>query len=215
MINTAPTIEHRATLPAVFTNSQRNIICAYNRGHKFTHYLGLDGPTLTVQKLENDAFDVEFEPWEKHTAHDFAISYVKSRSSMISLSEGAHKVLKAIISNSSIQVDDEITQLLKENEHMAKEDGGFRKPDGVVAKVHAYLDGKLEQIKKGTISRKELLEALMAKDINVATATTQCGVWARLNGVVFARPTQAAENKKEVRAKAAKKARKAKAAVPA
>lgn len=213
MINTAPLLEHLAVLPAVCTNTQRNIICAYARGHRFTHYLGLDGPTLTVQKMDNDEFDKEFEPWEKHTTQDFAVSYVKSRSSMISLSEGAHKVLKAIITNSPIQPDDEVTQLLKENE-MAKAEGGFRKPDGVVAQVHAYLDSKLEQIKKGTISRKELLEALEAKDINVATATTQCGVWARENGIVFARPTQAAEAKKEVRAKARKAKAKAKA-VPA
>ena len=87
------------------------------------------------------------------------------------------------------------------------EEVGFRKPDGPVAQIHTFLDKKLDQIKAGKVSRKELIVALVTKSFSPGTVTTQCGVWAKNNGVTFTRPSQAAATKKAA-AKAARAAKK-------
>ena len=89
---------------------------------------------------------------------------------------------------------------------MATEQVVFRKPNGPVAQVHKFLDSKFDQIKRGTVSRKELLDKLVDKGISIGTATTQCYLWSVDNGISFARPAQAADAKKAAKKKPAKKA---------
>ncbi len=69
--------------------------------------------------------------------------------------------------------------------------GEFRRPEGPVAKVHRYLDANVDAIKAGAVSRKAMIEAMMADGLANGTVVTQCGVWARNNGVSFSRPTPA------------------------
>ena len=69
--------------------------------------------------------------------------------------------------------------------------GEFRRPDGPVAKVHRYLDANVEAIKEGSVSRKAMVDAMVSDGLASGTVVTQCGVWARNNGVSFVRPTQA------------------------
>lgn len=206
------------TCPLVVTNNSRNIALAFSRGPSFTHYVALNGCTLSTMKASNREFDEEFDTWEKHSPQDFAKSYLTtSRSSLIGLTGSAYRVLKAIINNSLITSEGEDSLTSTSGVNMAKKDvaeeavTGFRKPEGAVAQVHGFLDKKLEQIKAGTVSRKELIEQLEAKGLNGSTVVTQCGVWARLNAVQFARPTQAAATKSET-AKAKRAAKKAVAA---
>lgn len=213
------TITTLLEVPYLCANSSRNIVLVYKVGHSLTHYLGLNGCTLAVMKLETNEFEREYNPWEKNTPLDFARKYTipdQSRA-LIGLTGAAHRVLKAILNNTSIK-DADYPQPVEKEPNMAKaevkEEGGFRKPEGAVAKIHGYLDKKLDTIKAGIISRKELIDQMVAKEFNQSTVVTQCGVWARLNGITFARPTQAAENKSGARKAAAKKTAKAKA-VPA
>ena len=192
--------------PSLHTTSGRNIVLAYKRGPVHTHYLGLYGCTLTALRVTNLEFDKEYSPWERNTVKDFAFKYsTSSRSSLIGLTGTAHRVLRAIIHNSPSDMDDESPTNLKEPKMPNEET--FRKPDGPVAQIHAFLDKKIDAIKAQTVSRKELVEQLEAKDFNKSTIITQCGVWARNNGIVFARPAQAAEEKKNAAAskRAAKK----------
>lgn len=188
------------------TSYQRNIVLVYKRGPVLTQYLGLDGCTLAALKCTNQEFDKEYDPWDKNTVQDFASKYLgTNRSSMIGLTGAAYRILQSIITNSSAVFDDEFLTNQAKEPKMTTE-ATFRKPDGAVAQIHAHLDKKLEAIKAGTVSRKELIEQLEAKGLNASTITTQCGVWGRNNGVTFARPTQAAETKAAV-----KKATRAKA----
>jgi hypothetical protein len=199
-------------VPYLCANYNRNIVLVFKVGNSLTHYLGLDGCCLSVMKEKTVDFEKEYEPWEKNTPLQFAERYalVGYARTMIQLTGAAHRVLKAILTNQGLSdVDYPQPQPSKEF-IMAKEETGFRKPDGAVAQVHGYLDKKLEQVKAGTVSRKELIEQLVAKGLNESTIVTQCGVWARDNGVQFARPTQADANKKEKRSAAAKTAKVAK-----
>lgn len=194
--------------PSLATTYQRNIVLVYKRGPSLTHYLGLEGCTLSAMKMANEQFDREYTHWDKNTVQDFATKYMSSsRSSLIGLTGAAHRVMQSIISNSSSVFDDEFLTNQAKEPKMATEQT-FRKPEGAVAQIHAFLDKKLEVIKAGTVSRKELIEQLEAKGLNISTITTQCGVWGRANDVTFPRPTQAAETKaaKTKATRAAKKA---------
>lgn len=204
------TITTVLTVPYLCTNYNRNIVLVFKVGHSLTHYLGLNGCTLSVMKDRTDQFEREFAPWEKNTPLEFAQRYARADQArtMIGLTGAAHRVLRAILSNQSMSDDVDYPQPQPQELDMSKEDTGFRKPEGAVAQVHGFLDKKLDQIKAGKISRKELIEQLVAKGINQSTATTQCGVWGRLNGVSFPRPSQAAEAKTEARKAAAKRSKK-------
>lgn len=201
----------------VRANHNRNVVCVFNRGPKVTYYLGLDrGPYLNVCELPNEEFERHYSvvpersDYSKYSPLDFAIAYMRDESArkMVPLTPVAIRVLTAIIAGQPTEgLASETLNSMESIMASAKEESaGFRKPDGPVAKIHKFLDGKLEAIKAGTVSRKELIEALVAKDYAQGTVVTQCGVWARTNGVAFARPAQAAETKKEVKAKAKKKA---------
>lgn len=191
--------------PYVCANRHRNMVLVFRIGNSLTHYLGLDGCTLSVMKERTYEFEREYQPWLKNTAVDFAQRYgfADRGRTMIGLTGAAHRVLRAILSNQSM-TDVDYPQPNQELMMATKEETGFRKPEGAVAQVHGFLDKKIEAIKAGTISRKELIEQLVAKEFNQSTVVTQCGVWARNNGIQFARPAQAAEAKKEKR-KAGKK----------
>ena len=197
----------------------RHCVCVFNRGPKITHYLGTDdGPELRACQLPHDQFETVYgvvlkKPGtdELYTPMDFALNYMRDESArkMIPLSAVAIRVLMSIIKGQS--TDGLAADTLNSMESiMAKttEEAGFRKPEGPVAQVHKYLDSRLDAVKAGTVSRKELIEKLVEKGFANGTVVTQCGVWARNNGVTFPRPTQAAENKSAKRAKAAKKAAK-------
>lgn len=187
-------------LPYLHTTAQRNIVLTYKRGPALTHFLGLDGCTLTVMKLPNTEFDRLYDSWEKNTPQEFAKRYLSTnRSSLIGLTGAAHRVLVSTINNSSSGVDDEFSTTSPKGMIMSTEET-FRKPDGPVAQIHTFLDKKLEAIKAGTVSRKELIEQMEAKGYNASTIVTQCGVWARNNAVTFARPSSAEAAKKEAAA---------------
>lgn len=194
---------------AVRMNHNRNVVCVFSRGHKVTHYLGIDGCQLAVMKMHTQDFEREFPlPLGGKTPVDFANAYAGTpESRFVPLSGAASRVLLAILRGQAVNEDDLETANQLENTMSKNEETGFRKPDGPVAQVHAFLDKKVEAIKAGTISRKELVDQLVEKGISQGTASTQCGVWARNSGVQFVRPTQAAEAKKEQAAskRAAKK----------
>lgn len=189
-------------------NYNRNVVCAYARGPKITHYLGVDGGQLTTLRLDNREFDKEFYVNTLRDPKDFAVAYTKNEAArkMIPLSGSAVRVLAAILRGQP--TDEAVASSLNQMENiMASTDSGFRKPDGPVAKVHAFLDSKRDQIKAGTVSRKELIDAMEAKGLSVGTITTQCGVWAKNNGITFVRPAEATEKKAAKRKRAAKKAK--------
>ena len=193
-------------VPCLLTTPQRNIVLAFKRGPALTHYVGLDGCTLSIQKSSNVEFDRDYSVWTRNTIEDFARKYLTpNRSVMIGLTGAAYRVLSSILSHSPPTLEDEVTTQPKE---LKMTEETFRKPDGPVAQIHAYLDKKREAIVAGTVSRKELIEQLTAKGFNGSTITTQCGVWGRDNGVTFARPAQAESVKAEAKAaaRAAKKA---------
>ena len=192
--------------PYVCSNRHRNMVLVFRIGNSLTHYLALEGCTLSVMKERTYDFEREYTPWLKNTALEFAQRYgfADKARTMIGLTGSAHRVLRAILSNQSM-TDVDYPQPNQELMMATKEETGFRKPEGAVAQVHGFLDKKIDAIKAGTVSRKELIEQLVAKDFNQSTVVTQCGVWARNNGVNFARPAQAAEAKKEKR-KTSKKA---------
>ena len=196
------TITTLLEVPYLCRNHNRNIVLVFKVGHSLTHYLGLDGCTLSVLQERSGEFEREYEPWDGQTPVDFAqrYGYAVNGRSMIALSGAAHRVIRAILSNQSM-ADVDYPQPEQELV-MPKEDSGFRKPEGAVAQVHGFLDKKIEAIKAGTVSRKELIDAMVAKELNQSTVVTQCGVWARNNGVNFARPAAAAETKKAVAAEA-------------
>lgn len=228
-MTTTPAAETSAL--EVRANRQRNIVCVFRRGPRLTHFLGIDGPQLAVLQMENDKFEREFFHTPKrivagtpleYSGMDFAMAYMKNAEArkMVPIAPSAIRVLTAIIRGQQTQKPDpesgeeSATQphpLSHELENImaSAKDDGFRKPQGPVATVHKFLDGKLEQIKKGTVSRKEMIEALTSKGISEGTAVTQAGVWARQNGVTFARPAQAAEKKSAAKAKAKKAGTKA------
>jgi len=206
------------------SNRQRNIVCVFKRGPKQTYYVGIDGPQLAVCIADNEQFEREFFhiPVKKvagvdleYTPIEFATGYMKAEArKMMPIAPSALRVLTAIIRGSQPADGDDAaddsssTQL--ENIMTAAKDEGFRKPDGPVARVHKFLDTKFDKIRKGLMSRKECIDALVASGISEGTAVTQAGVWARNNGVSFARPAAAAE--KKAAAKEAKKATPAAAA---
>lgn len=204
----------------VRSNFNRNVVCSFSRGNKVTHFLGVDGGQLTVLQEQNDRFDalyyhVPLKNNEEYTALQFALAYTRTESArkMIPISPSASRVLTAIIRGQMPEGDDESATTLEVlMAQAAKEDTGFRKPEGNVAQVHKFLDQRIDSIKAGTISRKELVEKLVEKGIPEGTATTQAGVWARTNSIAFVRPSAAKE------AKAASKSKKrasAKKATPA
>ena len=194
----------------VLSDHNRHIICVFNRGPKLTHYVGNDGSQLTTLKEENDKFDrlfthVPTKKGEPYAPVDFAVTYLKDN--LVPVSSSAKRVLRAIIAGQQPEAAGSHSTATLEN-IMAKEqeETGFRKPEGNVAQVHKYLDSRIDAIKAGTVSRKELVEKLVEKGIPEGTATTQAGVWARDNGIAFVRPTAAAENKTAKRSKAKKTA---------
>ena len=202
---TSPELLGHAT-PDVFRNGNSNVVCVYSRAPLLTHFLGIDGSTLTTQHMTHAEFAEEYKVPTGHTALDFARTWTRSETAvkMVPISGSAFRVLKGILGGSAVGPDEAppMTHLNNLEKHMAKAAEvveGFRKPDGPVAKVHAFLDGWLEKIKAGTVSRKELIEKLVGKGYSEGTVTTQAGVWARNNGVTFTRPTAAAGAAKEAR----------------
>lgn len=197
--------------PDVFRDHNSHCVCVYNRGPVLTHFLGIDGPQLNTQKLSHAEFAAQYDRPLKTTAVDFARCYTKSETaiSMIPISGTAFRVLKAILAGQQVNADEEAPDLTHLEKHMSNEEAGFRKPDGPVAKVHAFLDKQHERIKAGTVSRKDMIEKMVGSGLSQGTVVTQAGVWARNNGITFARPTAAAGAVKEARAKTAKKAKKA------
>jgi len=198
------------------SNRQRNIVCVFKRGPKQTYYVGIDGPQLAVCVADNEKFEREFfhTPLKKvagvdleYTPVEFATSYMKTEArKMMPIAPSALRVLTAIIRGSQPATEGEADDSASQQETImtTSKDEGFRKPEGPVAKVHKYLDSKFDKIRKGLMSRKECIDALVASGISEGTAVTQAGVWARNNGVSFARPAAAAE--KKAAAKEAKKA---------
>jgi hypothetical protein len=156
--------------------------------------------------MHNDEFDREFDKPMPYTAAQFAHRYASADAvKMIPLSGTAVRVLTGILRGQPQEV---VSQTLNQLENHMSEEATFRKPDGPVAQIHLFLDKKLEAIKAGKVSRKELIEALAAKQYSLGTITTQCGVWAKNNGITFARPAQA-ETVKKAAAKAARSRKKA------
>lgn len=205
------------------TDRNRHVVCVFNRGVKITHYLGIEnGPMLHTHQMETELFERVYAQVPKridyalYTPIEFATAYTRNATAraMVPLSPSAVRVLMAIMRGQPTDEVDDITLNQLENE-MAKVEAteGFRKPDGPVAMVHKFLDTKIEGIKAGTISRKELIDKLVEKGYAAGTVVTQAGVWARNNGVSFTRPAAAAAMKKEVRAKVAKVAKEVKAKV--
>jgi hypothetical protein len=204
----------------VRSNHNANVVCAFSRGPRITHFLGIDGGQLAVMQEQNDKFDnvyyrTPLKNGEEYTSLQFALAYTRTEAArkLIPITPSAFRVLTAIIRGQMPEGDDDNSTTLEKIMAAAKEEAGFKKPDGPVAQVHKFLDKKIDAIKAGTVSRRELIDAMMEKNIAEGTAVTQAGVWARNNGVVFARPSQAKEALKEKRS-AAKKPKAAKAAKP-
>ena len=199
----------------VRSNYNGNVVCTFSRGNRHTHYLGIDGGTLNVLQLLNDLFDRQFyrtplKNGEEYTALQFALAYTRSEAArkIVPISPSAHRVLTAIIRGQMPEGDDEASTTLEVlMAQAAKEEAvGFRKPDGPVAQVHKFLDKRIDAIKAGTVSRRELLDKMVEQGIAEGTAVTQAGVWARNNSVNFVRPSQADENKKAKKGAAKKTA---------
>jgi hypothetical protein len=202
----------------VRADSGRRMVLVFNRGQKITYYIVIDGASLTTCQMPSEQFERVYDHVPKRTDYslyapiDFAKAYTKDAAAraMIPISGSAFRVLKAIITGQPTETaadDDKLNQL----EHsMAKAEAGeFRKPDGPVAQVHKYLDSRVDAIKAGTVSRKDLIDKMTdpaGKALSKGTVLTQTGIWARNNGVTFSRPAQAAEAKKAARSKSAKKA---------
>lgn len=218
-----PPVEEGKTVLFVRANYNRNCVLVFNRGPKITYYLGVEnGPWLHTQQMENELFEKEYyhtpqkADYSTYSPMDFALVYMRDRiaQAMVPISPSAIRVLRAIIAGQPTDgiAESTLNSLLENSMAAAKEETGFRKPDGPVAMVHKYLDSRLEGIKAGTVSRKECIDKLTEKGYANGTIVTQCGVWARTNGVSFARPAAAAETKKAVVAKKKAKAKKAVAA---
>jgi len=188
---------------AIRANRHRNMVCVFKRGPKLTHYVGISGPQLAVCTVDNDHFEREFShiPVKKvagvdleYTPVDFATSYMKAEArKMLPIAPSALRVLTAILRGSQSATDDEdgAGDSVPASSHMeqimtAAKDEGFRKPDGPVATIHKYLDSRFNDIRKGVVGRKELIETLIANGSKEGTAVTQTGVWARNNGISFA-----------------------------
>lgn len=193
-------------------NRNRNIVLVFSIGHSLTHYLGVNGGQLTTMQMHTRDFEREFEPWPAMTAMQFAHRYTKDDAAkkMIPLGGSAIRVLRSILNGqSSPNTAEQSSPSINMEKEMPTETA-FRKPEGSVAQIHAFLDKNIEGIKAGTTSRKELIEKLEARELNHSTIVTQCGVWARNNGVNFPRPSQAEATKAALaeEKKAAKKAAK-------
>jgi hypothetical protein len=200
-------------------NYNSNIICIYSLGPKVTHFLGVQGGELACLHMTNAEFDREYYRVKSTLSQfDFAKRYTRTLAAMrmIPISGRAKVVLAAILRAQypNAPADGAAQPQPVENLIMATTtaQATFRKPDGPVAQVHVFLDKKLEQIKAGKVSRKELIEAMVAKGLSEATVTTQAGHWAKLNGVTFTRPAQAAVAKKAAAKASRAKGSKAKAA---
>jgi hypothetical protein len=172
----------------------------YAEGHRRTHYLGLDGCMLHTLAEDGREFKNKFQPLPVKKPVDFANAYTGTEDArrMIPISGAAYRVLRSILVGQATGLDD-IPQLAEMEQHMA--DAPKRNPDGPVAQIHAFLDKRLDAIKAQRTSRKDLVDQLVGKGLNQSTVVTQCGAWARINGVTFARPAQAAEAKKATRVK--------------
>ena len=206
--------------PYLATNRSRNIVLVFNVGHSLTHYIGLEGGcTMLMHKMPTAQFEKEYDVWVNNTVAQFAQRYLfpDARMKMIQLGGSSARILRSILAGQSgddLADHNQPTTTRKDSimaTQAATETSAFRKPEGAVAQIHAFLDKNLEAIKASTVSRKELIEKLEAKEFNKSTIVTQCGVWARTNGVNFPRPSQAeaakaaaAEEKKAAK-KAAKK----------
>jgi hypothetical protein len=85
-----------------------------------------------------------------------------------------------------------------------------KRSDGPCGQVHAYLDANKEAIKSGTLTKKAVVAALVAKGVNSSTAGIQAGKWVKKNpGYDFLAPVKAEKAPKaakEPKAPAAKKA---------
>ena len=138
----------------VRANFNRNVVCMYNRGPRVTFYLGIESTQLTCLQMPNEEFDREFKEVLQYTPTEFAVKYTKDEDArkMIPLSGSAIRVLTGILRGQpeSSAVFSSLNQL----EQSMTDTATFRKPDGPVAQVHAYLDKRLDTIKAGKVSRK-------------------------------------------------------------
>lgn len=199
----------------------RHVACVFNRGTSVTHYLAVEnGPALTACQMPTDEFErtyyhIPTKGGKPQTPLEFALAYARNEEArkMVPLTPVALRVLLAIMRGQPTDslTADSLTDM--ENAMAQAEATGFRKPDGPVATVHKFLDKNAERIKAGTMSRKDCIAKMTGdpKDggmgLSTGTVLTQCGVWARTNGVQFARPAQAESAKKEKRSAAAKSAK--------
>lgn len=100
----------------------------------------------------------------------------------------------------------------KKVEKVAKE--RVAKKDGPVAQIHAYLDGKIEQVKSGKLTRQDAAKALEERGISKGTIGVQLGKWATLNKVAFIKPAKPVKEAKPAAKAPAKATTKAPAAKP-
>lgn len=195
----------------VFRDHNSHAVCVYSKGPQLTYFLGIDGAQLATMQLKHAEFADTYYRALDFTPLDFARKWTASKDAieMVPISGAAYRVLKAILAGQAVDTDDTTLNLNRLENSMASKkataaaaEGGFRKPDGPVAKIHAHFDKHVDKIKAGTSSRKEHIDALVDKGYALGTIVTQAGVWARQNGVAFARPAAAAGAVKQARASA-------------
>lgn len=203
-------------------NFHRNVVCVFSVGTKLTHYLGLNGCQLDCCEMPTAEFEHEYRvsPPIGTEPSDFANAWAKSDDSirMIPISGSAATVLAAILRGRTVEHPTDgfaVNNLTRLEHFMAKkqaaeavaEEGAFRKPDGPVAQIHAYLDKNLDRIKKGDVTRGELIKELTEtkKQFALGTVQTQLGRWAQTNGIQFKAITlsPAAQKRQEKLKKAA------------
>lgn len=189
---------------SVRMNHNRNVVMMFAQGPKHTQFLGINGCQLDVCELPNHEFTREYRLYPEKEgrpllALDFANTWTKGDESirMIPISPGACSVLRAILHGRTTEMPSDgfaVHNLFRLENHMAKkkeevvvDEGGFRKPDGPVAQIHAYLDKSLDRIKAGNVTRGELLMELTEtkKQFAMGTVATQLGRWAQTNGIKF------------------------------
>jgi hypothetical protein len=188
--------------PYVACDVNNRVVLAFAADDYFIYYLGIESCQLSVLLATRDTFNRNFRPLD-YTPERFAKTYTSTEQArrMIPISGAACQVLRAILAGQAVSLESvqPPQPILEKQVTQAK-----KNTDGPVAQIHAFLDKRLEAVKAGRTSRKDIIDQLVGKGLNQSTVVTQCGIWARDNGIQFGRSP--AKSKKTAKAEKAEKA---------
>lgn len=175
----------------VAIDHNQRVVLVFGTDNHNTHYLGLEGCQLTALRTPCAEFASTYSRTQ-YTPKHFAESYIGSEKAhaMIPISGLACQVLRDILAGQAVSLESLQPPQPTSEKHVSN---SKKNADGPVAQIHAFLDKRLEAVKAGRTSRKDIIDQLVGKGLNQSTVVTQCGVWARNNNVLFGRPVAKAQ----------------------